>query len=211
MVKRDAHSNIATQLLRLRLGLTAAAKHFNSSAEDHGRVGVQLALFELDFFLRGLFGTQHASIFMPLNQLRYALIDLDRGKVVPLLTPKKTKNRPKDSSAKEALRSSAAVAMELFMKGKVQRKQAARNVAKRLSEMGYEHSPGKQISAKHVEDWRDRMMTERPSEFEPAGRFHRLVPQLELRFRDNPLAAATYLLQQIAATAPPDIPKKPPS
>ena len=209
MDKADTDPTIASQLSRLRLGLTAAVKHFNSSADDHGRIGIQLALFEVDLFLRALLGSQNASMFMPLNQLRYALIDLDRGKVVPLLRPKKPENRPKDSSAKEALRSSAAVAMEFYMKAKVQRKQAARNVAKRLSEMGYEHSRGKQITAQHVEDWRDRVMTERPSEFEPAGRFHRLVPQLEAMFPDAPLAAAKYLLQQISATAPPDIPKKP--
>lgn len=211
MDSSDPDSAIRAQLVRLRIGLNTAAKQFNPGAEDHGRQGVLLALFEFDFFLKAMFGNRTASIFLPLNQLRYALFDLERGKTVPLLTQKKIKHRPRDSSAKEAFRALAAVAMELFIKGKIPRNQAAKAVAKALSATGYENSIGKPITAKLVEDWRDRMKKENPKEYAPAGRFHRMVPQLESMFPNDPKSAAKYLLDQISALIPPDIPKKLPA
>ncbi len=211
MVKLDPHSAILARLERLRVGFNTAAKLFDQSAEDHGRVSILFAFNELDDFLRVIFGIRNTSIFIPLNQLRYALHDLERGKVVPLLKPKKVKNRPRDSAAKEAFRALAAVAMDLFVKGKVPRKQAARDVAKSLSEMGYVNGPGKPITGPLVEDWRDRMITERPSQYLPAARYHRMLAGLTSRFPNDPITAARYLLASIPGVVPPDNPKKPPS
>lgn len=207
----DSPSAMQAQLIRLRKGLSAAAKKFDSHATDKKRIGVQLMLYELDYFLQNTLGTKNTVVLKPLTQLRYALIDLDRGKVVPLLTPTKVGQRPKDASGKESLRTFAAVAMELFIIGKMSRKPAADAVAKALFAMGYEYNPGTPFNAQRVEDWRDRMKAESPKEDAGAARFHRLVPQLKSMFPDDPIAAAKYLLQRIPITSPPDIPKKPPS
>ena len=58
-------------------------------------------------FLSSIRGADLAML-VPLMQLHYALADLDRGKVVPLLARKKTAHRPPDSYAKEAFRATVA-------------------------------------------------------------------------------------------------------
>jgi hypothetical protein len=211
MAEVDPVRQILVHLQRLSVVLKRAASGFDQSAEDAGRGSVLFTLAAVDDFLKVTLGIRDPSLFIPLAQLRYALHDLNRGKVVPLLAPKKVKNRPHDSASKEAFRALAAVAMELFIKGNVPRKEAARDVAAALSQMGYMNGPGKPITAKLVEDWRDRMTTERSTEYEPAGRFHRMRADLLAKFPNDPSAAARFLLSRIPTTVPPDIPKKPPA
>jgi hypothetical protein len=211
MAGAEAVRQILVHLQRLNVGLRRAASAYDQSAEDAGRGSVLLTLHAVDDFLKVTLGIRDPSLFIPLAQLQYALHDLNRGKVVPLLAPKKVKNRPRDSTSREGFRALAAVAMELFIKGDVSRKQAARDVAAALSQMGYMNGPGKPITAKLVEDWRDRMTTERSTEYEPAGRFHRMRTKLLAMFPNDPSAAARYLLGRMPTTVPPDIPKKPPT
>jgi hypothetical protein len=139
------------------------------------------------------------------------LHDLQRGKVADLLKPRKVARRPQDPTAKEAFRALAAVAMDLLMQGKVPRKRAAQQVARTLSRMGYQQGSGGTISAQHVEDWRDRMSIERPVEYEPAARFHRLREHLQAGYPEDPVGAAHFLMSRISLVVPPDNPKKPPT
>ena len=192
------------------MGLRLASEAFDPSTEDAGRLSVIMTLVALDDFLKAMFGVNDPLLFIPIRQLQYALYDLGRGKVVPLLSPKKIKNRPPDSAAKEGFRAFAAVAMDLFVDGGVERKQAARDVARALSRMGYTNGPGKMISAQRVEDWRDLMKTASPEESEAAARFRRMKAQLQAKFPNDLKAAARFVLGRLPAVVPPQIPKKPP-
>jgi hypothetical protein len=53
--------------------------------------------------------------------------------------------------------------MELLIQAGVGRKEAARQVVRKLSRLGYDDGPGRIITAGRVEDWRDYALTERPA------------------------------------------------
>src|SRR5947209_4432578 len=196
------------EIEQLGIGLTAAAARFDPNAADGGRLGVILAMTALHDFLTANF-VADPSALIAIRHLLYSLADLEGGKLAPLLTPKKVKNRPRDSAAKEAFRAFAAVAMDFFMEGGDPRKQAARRVAAALSHMGYDDGPGKPIKSHMVEDWRDRMMTERPAENLAAARFHRMKTALRATFPSNPSEAAKHVLNGLPSVARPRNPKNP--
>lgn len=207
MTESDRAAAELTPLRRLFLALKLSADAFNPDADDAGRLCVMMSLTAIDEFLIAMFGTREPSVLNPLHQLQYALYDLRRGKVMPLLKPKKVSRRPRDSAAVEGFRAFAAVAMDLYVQAKVPRKQAARDVAHELSRMGYKNGSGKLITGSRVEDWRDRMMTELPRENEAAARFHRVKAQLEVQFASDLKAGARFLLGRLPTVVP--IPKKP--
>lgn len=88
-------------------GSKARGRIFDPSAPDGGRLGSFPAIGSVTEFLSSIRGADLAML-VPLMQLHYALADLDRGKVVPLLARKKTAHRPPDSYAKEAFRATVA-------------------------------------------------------------------------------------------------------
>ena len=190
--------------------LQFAGKMFDKSAADCGRTSVILSLTAVSDFFRSIGGLDPL-VQLPLHQLQYALNDLERGILPELLTPRKIDHRPPNSSSGEAFRALAAVAMDLLMLGKVSRQQAASRVARTLSGMGYVSGRNKPITAQHVEDWRDHIFEERPAEYPPARRVHRMKDQLLRWFPEKPVAAAEFLLRRLAAVVPPRNPKKPPS
>jgi hypothetical protein len=209
MTALDPAEEILKRIVQLRQQLAFAAQKFEKSAPDGGRSSVHMTLRAFDEFLAAMFGTREPSVFIPLSQLQYALHDLDRGKVVSLLAPQKVGRRPRDPAAKDALMALAAASMELLIDGGVPRKHAARQVADDLHGRGYRNGVSKRISAQNVEDWRDRMRTELPSENAAVGRFRRMVAS-ESQFPD-PVTAARHILDRISLVAPPEIPKKPPA
>jgi hypothetical protein len=97
-----------------------------------GDAWAQIPLSAIESFLTTVFGVNDSKSFMPLRQLSYALHDLNRGKVVPLLTPQKRSNRPPDSISKAAFMAIAAACMELFVESGVTRNAAASRVAGNL-------------------------------------------------------------------------------
>ncbi len=196
------------QLHELGLKLQAAAKEFDPHSKDGGRSSVMKSMDAICRFLLITAGIDRPTALVPLYRLQYALYDLASGSVAPMLKPKKVKHRPRGSMAAEGFRAVAAVAMDLFMKDGLSRKQAAARVAAILRRMGY--SSGNKLIRPHmVEDWRDRMMTERPAENPAVGRFRRLQSQLKVMFPDNPAAAAQNILKNLSLIDLPPIPKKP--
>jgi hypothetical protein len=137
LIKIDPSQNVQTGLMVLRLELAVAAHLFEKSSPDASRSTVQRTLIAIESFLRTTFGANDPKPLIPLRQLIYALHDLDRGKVVPLLAPQKINHRPRDSLVTEGLMAFAAACMELLIESGVRRKDAARHVAKDLHAKGY--------------------------------------------------------------------------
>ena len=91
------------------------------------------------------------SLLLPLNELLYGLYDLDRGKVVALLGPTKVSHSPGIATSDELFRAMAAAAMTcLVERTAMTRAQAAKDVARRLSRMGYKHPSGKEIKPAQI-------------------------------------------------------------
>jgi hypothetical protein len=104
-------SALIDKLVRLRAELKRAGEFFDPSAPDGGRLGSFMAIGSVTEFLSSIGGTDPAML-VPLRQLQYALADLDRGNVVPLLARKKAAHRPPDPCAKEAFRAAVAGTIE---------------------------------------------------------------------------------------------------
>ena len=113
-------------LIELKDTLRLAASTFNESTTDQRRAAVLWYLGAIGDYLRAVLGPQEGAALTPLNQLVYALVDLERGKTAKLLRAAKVKGRPRDSAGQEGFRAFGAVAMDLLMEGMVPRKQAAR-------------------------------------------------------------------------------------
>jgi hypothetical protein len=210
MAEPETVPAVYRQLHELGLRLHAAAKEFDPSREDGGRSSVITSIDSIIRFLLITVGFDKPAALAPLYRLQYALCDLGIGTVTPMFKPKKVRNRPRVSMATDNFRAVASVAMDMFMEAGVRREDAAARVAEALHRMGYS-SRNKPIRRHMVEDWRDRMMTERPAENLAAGRFLRLQSDLKAMFPDDPSAAAQHVLNNLPLIVRPDNPKKPPS
>ena len=149
------------------------------------------------------------SLLLPLNELLYGLYDLDRGKVVALLGPTKVSHSPGIATSDELFRAMAAAAMTcLVERTAMTRAQAAKDVARRLSRMGYKHPSGKEIKPAQIVDWREKMMTELAAENRAVGRYQTALYWVK---DEEPQAALTFLLNALPGVSPARNPKKPPT
>jgi hypothetical protein len=155
---RDVELAAAIQELWIRLQM---ASSYDPAAQDSGRSSAAIALIGVVEFLPVLY-PKLSPLPLALQDLLQGLADLDRGTVIPLLTPSKKRGRPPNELSDELFRAIAAAAMTSLMRDQeMDRALAARNISRRLSEMGY--GPGK-VTAVQVAKWREKMMTESPAE-----------------------------------------------
>jgi hypothetical protein len=129
-------------------------------------------------------------IAIPLDQLRFALIELNFGNAVPMLRPRKLKDgRPPDTIARTSLRGLASGVMTVLMDLGLTRKESAERIAAALQAMKFED-----VNWNTVAQWRDQVL--RPGKRHLARGSHDLVISKEyialeeLRGRGPPNEAA---------------------
>jgi hypothetical protein len=143
-----------------------------------------------------------------LNHLLYALHDLDRGKVAPLLEPATPSKNPGLSLTEELLRAIPAAAITCLIKHGVKRADAAKEVARKLAGIGYRSPSGGRFEAKQIAKWREKMMTERAAKNRAVAQYQlalEMVQSMEGR------AAFDFLMGSMPDLYPPNFPKIPPS
>ena len=207
--RADPISDYLRRQRRLRQKLLSATEAFEQFP-DHRRQAVLVALGFIQDFLMDIYGPSDPKPLVTLRQLIYALYDLDLGATSPLLTPKKISHRSLDSLAKKSFRAFAAAAMELLVKAKVKRVEAARRVANALNQRGYRGVRNRRITANDVENWRDQLRVGSPVEDQAVARFRRLIDSAATS-TDPSLDAMKILEDLIPGVVPPQIPKKAPS
>jgi hypothetical protein len=109
---RQEKLRAAFQLLALALGPGT----FDPTRPDHGRASVRNALIGVIAVIAELFPDK-PSLPATLNHLLYALWDLDRGKVAPLLQPAKIEHSPGLSLSEDLFRALPSAAMTRLMEG----------------------------------------------------------------------------------------------
>jgi len=203
--------NWTAELVKLHHLLQFASNDFRNKSGADRRPGIRVVLHGLSEFVGNVFPIDQG-FSVPLNELRYALYDLDRGKVVGLLDPSKVGHRPPDPVAKALFIASAAALMNLYQHMGMSRELAARQTATKLNELGYRDEAGDRITAKRVENWRDRMK-EREGEKNDiaAGRYAALVSDLMMKQPSEAEKAAECLLAALPEMIPPGIPTNPSS
>jgi hypothetical protein len=192
--------NQTESVLQLLSTLELASALFDPSDPKAGRKSIIIILRALNDFLIAVDAQKPSHA--PLNELIYALADLDRGRVSPLLRKTKVKHRSKNSIADEFLRTFAAVAMDLMMQEKLPRKMAAKRVAGELTKMGYRHPTRGAIRAQHIEDWRDEISRE-GRRSERHMQFCRVREEAVTHRPDRPFDKAVFLLERLPAAFPP--------
>jgi hypothetical protein len=201
---REERLRAAFQFLALALGPGT----FDPTRPDHGRASVRNALIGVIAVIAELFPDK-PSLPATLNHLLYALWDLDRGKVAPLLQPAKIEHSPGLSLADDLFRALPAAAMTRLMEGRaMSREAAAHSIARQLTGMGYRDTDGAEITASQLMKWREKMMTELPAENRAAAQYQMALKAVEPMERAK---AVEFLMKAMPALYPPNFPNNPPS
>jgi hypothetical protein len=194
---RATEVTVAIQTLWMKLQMASA---YNPTEADPGRSSARIALIGLLEFLSVLF-PDTPTLPIALQDLLQGLVDLDRGTVIPLLTPAETRGRPPNPLSDDLFRALAAAAMTTLMaRPEMSRDLAARDIARRLSVMGY----GK-IQAVQVKKWREKMMTERAAENLAVQRYELALKWVEGK---EPTEAVKFLLGDLPALYPANFPRR---
>ena len=152
-LRRTAEINIAVRFFTE--ALQTASKGYSPSPPELARAAIRTALVGTIQLISHLYPDE-PSFPAPLNQLLYALNDLDHGKVPALLKPTKVFNRPGTALSEDLFRAIVAAAMTRRMETpETSRTEAARDIARRLSKMGGKHSSGAVITASQIGKWRE--------------------------------------------------------
>ena len=136
--------------------LRAASKIYSGSAPAQARGAIKIALQGVVTLISNLYPNEPA-FPRPLNDLLYHLHDLDHGTVAAILKPTKVSNRPSLALSEELFRAIVAAAMTKLIDGGTKKKEAARDVARRLAKMGGKSASGEIIQAGQIEKWREKM------------------------------------------------------
>jgi hypothetical protein len=201
---------LIAELLKLSFLLRVSKVQFKPDADDHGRSGARDALIAAIRFISEAL-PHGTDLVVSLNQLLYALKDLDAGQVVPLLQPAKINNRPAAALATRLFRSMAAVLMELNQQAGLPRREAAERAARELNGLGYRDEAKQRITATQVENWRDNVKAPPAANDQGAQRYSLALEELQKLFPNKPQEAAKFLLDALPGLEAPTIPRKLPS
>ncbi len=206
----DNEPNVAAQLAAIVVftnTLREVSKIYGGRPPEESREAIKFALHGVIQLISGLYPTEPA-FPRPLNDLLYALHDLDHGSVGPLLTPTMVSNRPGMALSEELFRAIVAATMTRLMEGGKKKKDAAREVARRLAKMGGKTASGAIVRAGQIEKWREKMMTERAAENKDVARYQEALKMLGGM---KPEEAVDLLLSSLTDLSPSNFPKKPPA
>jgi len=181
----DARANIQDKWDELLTALGVAAQ-LHLVSNDEGR---SAAILQLSAVLKFLEQTDEGCPTSPLRILLRALRDLEGGaKPAKMLTPSRSKNRPRHDVVLRTVKIEAAVIMDqLHEHAKLSRSKAAEAVAKVFRESGLSDYRGLDISATTIEKWRDQAK-EAPETSEMGREFRRIRSiDAEILAKDAPL------------------------
>jgi hypothetical protein len=148
-----------------------AARVSHIGSDENAR---EAAIFQLRKILNFLKETDAEGLILPLLILCSALEDLADGAMpAKILTPLKSKNRPKDDVVLRSVKLVAAVTMDqLFEYAELSRADAARAVAKAFHEAGLSTIQGRKVTPTAISKWRD-LAKEAPKDSKLAREFKR--------------------------------------
>ena len=190
------------QLLKLHFVLGAVQSEFDAGSFEQKRASLRLALIALSGVIANTF-PNGAELAAPINELAYALEDLDQGRRPALLqAPKARRGRPGTSNSSRLFRALAAALMEFELRTEGSKERAARRAARHLAQLGYTDR-GSEITFKQVQEWREEMSAAPVSSVDRgAQRYHYTVRMLTEAFPEDPRAAVSLLLESLPGAVP---------
>jgi hypothetical protein len=203
----DQSEALQAVIRRCSGALKLALSGYDPAQPENARACMRIALVGVIQLLADLYPDDQ-KFLLPLRELLYGLNDLDHGKVLPFLRPTKVPNSPGNSLSYELFKAIPAAAMTCLMKKGKSRAEAAREVARSLSQMGFTDPSGKPISAAQITGWRVKMMTELARENLAAARYQSALNWVSAM---EPQVAAQFLLGSLPDLSPSKNPKKPPA
>jgi hypothetical protein len=198
---REAEISAAIQQLWMKLQMAGG---YNPAATDHGRSSARIALIAVLEFLAVLF-PDTPTLPLALQDLLQALVDLDRGTPNPLFQRSKARGRAPIPLGEDLFRAMVAAAMTKRMEAEeISREQAARDIARRLGELGYR--PGR-VQPGQIEDWRDKMR-EGDTASLAVQRYRLALQWVEAK---RPIEGVKFLLGHLPSLYPTNFPKSRPA
>jgi hypothetical protein len=88
----------------------------------------------------------------------------------------------------------------------MKRADAGRDIARKLTKMGFRHPSGKPITGSQVAKWREKMMTERADENRAVAQYQLALVTVKAM---KPLEAVEFLMRSMPQLYPPNFPKTP--
>lgn len=152
-------ADLKTSLLLLRDRLSELSELAMGDVSTPGQS--RDAVFKSVLLIRNVFnaidGFQDA--VKPLDVLIKATVDLDRGHLPPLFTPRRLKGAPKDTFAADTLKVYALVAVALYVRAGLKVGCAIKRVVSEYSRAGV-----KIATASTIKNWRSLLTDKQPSE-----------------------------------------------
>jgi hypothetical protein len=137
--------------------LREARQQFESEG-DGGRRGAFTALAATWMFIVLFEGTRSESLQVPILCLQDALASLEKGLVLPIVRPARRRGRPPSSEMRAHLRGLAAGTVRRLMQTGLNRQDAFRAVAERLSQLEVQPERGAgRVTPDTVRHWYDEV------------------------------------------------------
>lgn len=189
-------SGLLGEILNLTLLLRASQARFDPDAPDHGRAGVKNALIAFQWFVARVCpnGTE---LVLPINELLYALEDLDRGRLAPLFHHVVTGGRHPTGLSAKLFRSIAAVLMTLYQDEKMGVDDPASAVARKLNRLGYRDDGNQRITGDQVNAWRNEVRATKGKNTPGGKQYRTTLSMLSKQFPSDPKGAVRLVLSSL--------------
>ena len=170
--KNRSFQSLRRSVVHLADALLTIPEDYKSTPESDRSQAIAV-LGSIIRLIEAIAPTAGKRIAIPLDQVRFALIELNFGNVVPILQPRKLKGGwARQTVARTSLRGLASGAMEVLMDLGLTRKESAEKVAAVLQAKKFED-----VSWNTVAQWRDQVR--RPGKRHRARGAYDLVISME--------------------------------
>lgn len=185
-------------ILELTFLLRASQVMFDPDATDHGRTGVKNALVAFQWFVARVC-PNGIELVLPINELLYALEDLDRGRLAPMFHHVVSGGRHPTALSMKLFRAMAAVIMTLYQNPKMRVDDPASAVARKLNQLGYRDDGNKRITGAQVNAWRNEVRSTKGKNTLEGKRYKTTLSLLLKQYPSDPKGAVRLVLSSLPA------------
>lgn len=185
-------------ILKLTFLMRASLAMFDPDGPDHGRKGVKNALVAFQWFVARCC-PDGTDLVLPINELLYAIHDLDNGRLSPMFHHTVSGGRPPTAFSDKLFRATAAVLMTLYQDPKLGDGDPATMVARKLNRLGYRDDQKKKITGVQVNAWRNEFRSSKGRKTTEGQQYQRTLSELSKLHPSDPKSAIRLVLSTMPA------------
>jgi hypothetical protein len=161
LISQDEAITLLSAIVRLDSALQQANEYYlqRHQFQDGGRRAAVVAMMGAYDFIQTYKEWRDKNFAMPFALIEYALRDLEKGTVAPILKPKKAANRPRAPQGHEAIRGLAAATMSILILLGAEVDIAAKRVANVIRKATVPvKEEWRKVTAVTVKGWREKIL-----------------------------------------------------